>query len=43
MIVITFETFISLAALYVVDFTATHFKAPGVLSDAFLIRLAGFV
>jgi hypothetical protein len=43
MILITFETHIFLAALYVVDFAATHLSAPGVLSDAFLVGLAGFV
>jgi hypothetical protein len=43
MILITFETFIFLAALYVVHFTATHLEAPGVLCDAFRVGLAGFV
>jgi hypothetical protein len=43
MILITFETFIFLSTLYVADLAATHLSAPGVLSDAFLVRLAGFI
>jgi hypothetical protein len=42
-ILITFETFVSLAALYVVDRAATDVATPRVVGDALPVRLARFI